>query len=204
MAVLSCKPRRDRKWGEIPMRWFRSVNQSRPLLVLPSRHMGAGWLRTAVTTLVNPAAPDVRAGRIKKRFLAFRVAIWAKPMRWFGAAFIWLQHVSHGSFPGTLKFIILLLSIPIFEAGNFCFQRAYSIQLHRVRLSGLDSLVEALQNEAAKFDGFGPKRLSVAQTYHCLRDIKRSADSCNCRGDFSGGHEQPLPFPTPLTSGRLA
>src|SRR5579863_7263135 len=94
-----------------------SKNQNWPLFflfILPIRHVVTGWLRTAVPTFVNPTTSHISASRIKKRFLTFRVAIWAKPMRWFGAAFIRLQHISDGPLPDTLKFVILLFSIPCF------------------------------------------------------------------------------------------
>jgi hypothetical protein len=57
---------------------------------------------------IDARAPSRRT--LHKRLLALRVAVWAKPMRWFGAACLWLQHVSHGIYPNSLKFIALLLS----------------------------------------------------------------------------------------------
>lgn len=146
---------------------------------LPRRRVIAEWLRSASYALVNPAAPYIRAGWVEKRFLALRVAIWTKPMRWFGTAFIWLQHVSRGPFPDWLKLIILLFSAPIFQASHFCFQRAYSIQLRRIRLAGLNGLAETVQNMPLKLDGFDAKRLSVSQTYHRLCDTKRRIEACN-------------------------
>lgn len=94
-------------------------------------------------------------------------------MRIFGAACIWLQNASHCSLPNWLKLILLFLSVPCFEISNFCFKRAYAISLHRVRLAGLDSLFESVKDENLKLDRFGAERLSIAQTYHCFRDIER-------------------------------
>ena len=106
-------------------------------------------------------------------------------MRWFGAAFVWLQHISHRTRPDVLKLIVLLLGIPVFEASHFCFKRAYSISLRRIRLAGLDGLVEGLQHGTLKLDGLGSKRLSVAQTYHRLRQIEGRAKACQGGGNLS-------------------
>src|SRR3977135_2634633 len=65
------------------------------------------------------------SGALEKRFLAFRKAVWAKPMRWFGSACLRLQDASHGSGPNGFKLIALLLSVPCFKASHFCFKRVY-------------------------------------------------------------------------------
>ena len=98
-------------------------------------------------------------------------------MRMFGAACIRLQDASHARLPDWLKLILLFLSVPCFQASHFCFKRAYAISLYRIRLAGFDSLLESIQNDTLKFNGFGAKSLSVAQTYHCLRDIERRANA---------------------------
>src|SRR4051794_15885169 len=105
-------------------------------VIIPVWRMSARWLRLAVGARVSPATPHLLPGRVEKRSLAVRVAVWTKPMRWFGAALVWLQHVSHGPVPGWLKFVILLLSIPCFKISHFCFKRAYALSLRRVSLAG--------------------------------------------------------------------
>ncbi len=90
----------------------------------PFRHVVTGGLGTAGDALVHERAPYVRASRMQKRFLAFREACWTKPMGWFGTTGLWLQHKGNGPVPDWLKLIVLLLSVPIFEASHFCFKRA--------------------------------------------------------------------------------
>ncbi len=64
-------------------------------------------------------------------------------MRRFSAYFRRLQSVSEdlGRVPvaKVFKFIPLLLSVPYFVASDFCFKRAYAINLRRMRKVGLDS-----------------------------------------------------------------
>src|SRR5262249_47418301 len=73
------------------------------LSVPPLRESVQTALRSAADTVKNPTELALPAGALKKRFLAFRKACWAKPMRWFGATFIRLQHISHGPIPDCLK-----------------------------------------------------------------------------------------------------
>jgi len=128
---------------------------------------------------------------LKNELLALMKAVWAKPMRWFGAACIGLQNVSHRPLPNGLKFVVLLLSVPCFEVSHFCFKRAYAIDLRRMRLSGLDDLAKSLGDHALKLDGPGSKRLSIAQTYHGLRDIESRTKACDPNSNFGCGHENP-------------
>jgi len=79
----------------------------------------------------------------------------AEPMRWFGAACLWLQHVSHRTHIIWLQFIVLFLSVPCFEISHFCFKRAYAISLRRIRLAGLDSILESIQDDTLKLNGLG-------------------------------------------------
>src|SRR5690348_4426394 len=98
---------------------------------------------------------------IEKFLLAFCEAVWTQPMRWFGTTFIWLQHIGHRASADWLKFVVLLLGIPIFEASHFCFKRAYAISLRRMHLASLDGLIESLKDDTLKLNRLGPKRLSV-------------------------------------------
>jgi hypothetical protein len=156
---------------------------NRPL-VPPCRRVVAGGRRTTGNAFGYPPPSDMHTRRVQKRLLALYEACWTKPMRWFGAAFVWLQHISYGPFPNWFKFIILLFSIPCFELSHFCFKRAYAISLRRIRLAGLDGLFESLQNDTLQFDGLGSKRLSIAQTYHRLRDIERRTKAGNSSGNL--------------------
>jgi hypothetical protein len=106
-------------------------------------------------------------------------------MRRLGTAFIWLEHVRHRTRSDVLEFVILLLGIPVFEASHFCFKRAYAISLRRIRLAGLDRLFEGLQHDTLKLDGLGSKHLSVAHTYHRLREIERRRKTCQGGGNLS-------------------
>jgi hypothetical protein len=54
--------------------------------------------------------------------------------------------------------------------------------------AGLDGLFQGLQDDALKLNGFGSERLSVAQTYHRLRNIQRRTQAGNTGGDFSDRH----------------
>ncbi len=114
-------------------------------------------------------------------------------MRGFGAACVWLQNSSHRALPNWLQLILLLLSIPCFQISHFCFKRAYAVSLYRMRLAGLDGLLKCVQDDSLKLNGFGTERLSVAQTYHCLRDIERRANARNGSGDFPSGHSKTSP-----------
>jgi hypothetical protein len=121
------------------------------------------------SAIVGPPAALLRSCRHQKSLLALRKALWTKPMRWFGAAFVWLQHVSHGPFPDWFKLIILLFSRPVFQLSHFCFKRAYAISLLQMRLAGLDGLFERLQHDSLKLDRLGPERPLIPQIYLCLR-----------------------------------
>src|SRR5882672_5650093 len=100
---------------------------------VPVRLVGSSDISLARRAHVNGIASEHCARRLEKALLAVLIAIWTKPMRWFGAASIWLQHVGHRpSKTHGLQFIALLLSIPCFEASNFCFKRVYLINLRRM------------------------------------------------------------------------
>ena len=153
----------------------------------------ANHLTFARYALINRVLVSGR-NRLEKRLLAVGVAVWAKPMRWLGASGVWLQHVSHAAIPQPLQFVILLFSVPCFEAANFCFERAYLIQLRRLRLASFDGLAERLQDSALEFYGFGSHRLSVAHTYHRLRNIQRRLRAGDGGGDLSDWHDDSPSF----------
>jgi hypothetical protein len=69
-------------------------------------------MRIASGAVVEPSAVSALSHSIEERFLAFREACWAKPMRRLGTAFIWLEHVRHRTRSDVLEFVILLLGIP--------------------------------------------------------------------------------------------
>jgi hypothetical protein len=94
----------------------------------------------------------------QKRLLAIRIAIWTKPMRWFGAACAWFKHVSHRTSVVWLQLILLLLGITCFEISYFCFKRAYTLSLRRIRLAGHDGLLESLEHDSLQLDGLAPER----------------------------------------------
>src|SRR6202040_2825612 len=101
----------------------------------------------------------------EKRLLALRKAVWAKPMRWFGAAFLFFKHVGDVVPCRALKLVFLLLGIPCLEISHFCFKRAYTIQLRRIRLASGDSIVQGIHDGLLHLDGFSSERLCVPQTY---------------------------------------
>src|SRR5258708_5567756 len=80
---------------------------------------------------------------LDNRFDSALVAIWTYAMLRFGAALRYFQAISQNiresRLPKLLQFVPLLFSIPCFVASNFCFKRAYSINLRRMRKLGLDS-----------------------------------------------------------------
>src|SRR3981081_2971155 len=101
-AVLWRKRHWAKKWGEIPMlaRLFR-----------PFCRIGiCGDNRAASDAPISRFVICVCAGGLEKRLLALRVAIWAKPMRWFVAACILFQHVGDHTSGQGLKLISLFFS----------------------------------------------------------------------------------------------
>src|SRR5579872_2981923 len=152
--------------------------------LVPRWLQAAGKLALAFRAPIDKPASNSFTCRLEKRLLALRKTCWAKPMRWFGSACIWLQHEGNTSKPGLFQFVVFRLSIPCGQASHFCFKRAYRIQLLRVRLTCLDSRGQSAQDSFLQFDGFGAERLSVAQTYHRLRDTERRAKACNSSDDF--------------------
>lgn len=84
---------------------------------------------------VDLAAAERRA-ELVKRLLAVRIACWAKPMRWFGSAHFWLEHVGRRAPADVLELVALKLCRPCFEISNFCFERTYALQQRRLLLLG--------------------------------------------------------------------
>src|SRR5438045_1797184 len=71
--------------------------------------------------------------------LAIAIASCAKPMRWLGAASLWLQHIGECAPSDGLKLVFLLLSIPFFKVSHLLFKIAYAFnQIRLRRLCGED------------------------------------------------------------------
>src|SRR6185312_13485065 len=111
---------------------------SKPLGVSIPVRGTCGSAGTAFQHQVNPIfRPSLT---LHKALLAIAVACCTKPMRWFGAAFIWLQHISRESRVDLFKFVALFFCAPCFETSNFFFKCAYFLSLRRLRLFGVDGL----------------------------------------------------------------
>jgi len=104
-------------------------------------------------------------------------------MRWFGAAFSGLKHVSNSSVPQIFKVVALLLSFPCFKISHFFFKLAYAINQRRALLIRRKCAVLGIDNRGLEFDHLGIEGLSVAQTYHRLRDIASELDRRKCRAN---------------------
>jgi hypothetical protein len=134
--VIAARPEKTER-----QRSLRLQRESAPSLHPRWLHAGRKFLSASLTSVEEPSAARF-SHRLEKRLLSFCEACWAKPMRWFGAACLRLQHIGHSSESDWLQFIILLLSIPCFQASHFCFERAYFIGLRRLSLAGSDGLIQ--------------------------------------------------------------
>src|SRR4051794_29100962 len=89
---------------------------------------------------------------LEDRFFTIFVACWTYLMGRFGAACLWLQHVSEDARSDFGKLIPLLLSIPCFKASNLCFQAAYSIQQRKLVRLGRKCVRLGGHDESLQFD----------------------------------------------------
>lgn len=90
----------------------------------------------------NVRSPNRQSLWDQKRLLAFRKAVWTKPMGWLRAVHGVIASVGEGTLPSVCKLVILSLSRPIVKAHDFCFERAYSLLILQFRLAGLDQQAE--------------------------------------------------------------
>src|SRR5947209_4973919 len=99
------------------------------------------------------------------RLMIMLVAICTYPMRWFGAAHSWLQHISERTPSQVLKLIILLFTFPCFKASHFFFKLAHALQTHRLRIAcGEDFFLKFYDHSIATG--------SVIDVLESLREIK--------------------------------
>lgn len=60
-------------------------------------------------------------------------ALCTKPVRWCGAASLWLQHESERSCCNALQLIFVLLSFPCFKLSHLFFKLAYAVNHRKLR-----------------------------------------------------------------------
>jgi hypothetical protein len=102
----------------------------------------------------------------------------AYPMRRFGAASIWLQHVGERSRPQIFQLVFLLLSIPCFKISHFFFKLAYALnQIQLRRLCREDFFL--------KFYSYPVARGSITGVLKSLRNIEHSLKSAQASEHFS-------------------
>lgn len=149
-----------------------------------SRTNSAGTRRT----LIDAVKPRAFTRCLKYRLLAILVAMWTKPMRWFGTAHGWFKHVSDGSRSNGLKLVILLLALPCFKASHFCFKVAYALNLHRIRFIAGEHASLPFKNEGLKLNNLVIERGRISDSDKRLREIESVLKCANTGGDLSGVH----------------
>lgn len=163
------------------LRGVRALIQ--PLRIAAARYSGIAGM----AFVYSPAQLKLHR-RLEKRFLAGMVAVWTKPMRGFNATCLWLKHIDEGSKSELLQLVTLLVRIPFHKLSVFCFERAYFIQLRRLRLVGAEQPVLDVCEKVVQFSRFLDKEIGIPKQNHALREIIRCAKSRYGGGDFSGGH----------------
>ena len=106
-------------------------------------------------------------------FLAFLIALSAKPMRRFGALCLWLQNVSkRDSVVDIFQFVALLFSVPCFQISYLFFQITCALQQRRALILSRKRGIIGVNQLALKFDELRLEGCSIPQRYHRLRDIR--------------------------------
>src|ERR1700679_60317 len=100
-------------------------NQNRPLskggsftgrdVITDVNDSVTGW---AFPAFYASSVITVLRTKLEKRWLAFVIAACAKPMNWFGALCLWLQHKSRSPRVSLFHLIALLLSFPCFQISH--------------------------------------------------------------------------------------
>jgi len=131
--------------------------------------------------------------------MTIAIAACTYPMRWFGSACIWLQHISKRVSPDALEFILLLISVPCFKISQFCFERAYLLNQRRLRRIGLYCASLGGHNLSIEFDELGRTLSIAAQPGKSLDNVRRSLERAKRATDvcksISDRHERITRFP---------
>jgi hypothetical protein len=148
------------------------------------------------TSMGIPRLPFIQ--RLYYRYALVAIeTICAHPMRWFGVASVWFQHVSQRALPDSLKFITLLLSFPCFEVSHFFFKLAYAMQQRRLCFACGEDLFLKFYNRAVPSG-------SVTQILYGLRQIESSLKRVKTPDDLrSCDHAVPRSISFSSCAGRL-
>ncbi len=125
---------------------------------------------------------------LQRFYLSILVAICAGPMRRFGAASIWLQHIRECPVPDIFTLIAGLLSIPCFEVSHFFFKIAYMLNQRRLMLlCSKDFFLEFYDRRVAS-----GRVIDVLQS---LRHIECGLEGANAHNNLAR-HDTPPIFGT--------
>jgi hypothetical protein len=161
----------------------RPGSLSRNETLFPTGHMGARDSSRTAEAFVSPSAPGLNAGAREEAFFGARKALWAKPMRWFGAAFLSLQRVNNRTSFEPYKFVLWLLAFPCFEASHFCFKRLYLLQHRQLVRLGRDCASKGGTDLSLHFDDLFPNQGSIAETKRRLRQLICRLKRPGCAGN---------------------
>ena len=109
-------------------------------LVKPSGRHSSPWPMLTggsdfvVTSWAEKSVPIIppKARGLDDFYHAVAIAVYTYPMRWFGAASVWLQHVGKRTPSQTFQFVTLFLSFPFFKISHFFFKRAYALNQRKI------------------------------------------------------------------------
>lgn len=105
-------------------------------------------------------------------------------MRWFGAAFIALQHVHAAAIPERLKFIPFKIGLRAFRLNQFCFQHAYALSQRRNRLIGVHELPAKVDQLAKDIVDCGVSDVVVANFRQRLQALADEIKALQARKQF--------------------
>lgn len=113
---------------------------------------------------------NVACCALNDRYPSVAIAICAYPMRGFGAASLWFQHIGERVPSQVFQFIFLLISIPCFKLNNLFFKFVYALNQRRaLRLYGKNGVL-GLDDLPIEFHDLPADKGGIAQRYHALRN----------------------------------
>jgi hypothetical protein len=92
---------------------------------------------------------------LQNRTLSILETLCAEPMRRFGAAYLWFQHISNRAPSDGLEIVILFLSIPCFKLSNLFFKITYTLQYRQLVRLGRDCASQGGTDFSLYFKDFG-------------------------------------------------
>jgi hypothetical protein len=161
----------------------RPASLSRRGTLFPIGQVGAPNRSRTSEAFVFPHTPRLLTGARKEALFAARKALWAKPMRWFGAAFLGLQHVNNRTSFEPYKFVLWLLAFPCFEASHFCFKHLYLLQHRQLVRLGRDCASKGGTDLSLHFDDLFPNQGSIPETKRCFGQLISRLKRAGCTGN---------------------